>query len=168
MKKLIGFLVLFSIMMCFFGCQDNQVTEPVTALDKPGNIPGGGVIRLDSPVFDPAGGQGSVVGMVSYKMYRPPVSSEDPVTQFEKIQLTINMDAMLVDQLGTSLQGRWLIKGTSVHNIIFKHDGVYTVHKSYPIKDRDDIVLIVKYGVEMYKVSIQKMYVSKRTVNAAV
>jgi hypothetical protein len=163
MKQLV---VLFSIIsvIFFFGCQENQITEPVNTLDKTSGLINGGVINLDSPVLDPLTGKCSVSGVVKYKIYKPAIASEELMTaskRAERVKVVIAMDAVLVDLLNTQPHDRWLIRGTSEHQVVFFQDDVKTIHLKYEITGRDDIILIVIYNFEMYSLSIQKMYVKE-------
>lgn len=157
--------VLFSIIsiIFFFGCQENQITEPVNTLEKTSGLINGGVINLDSPVLDPLSGKCKVSGVVRYKIYRP-IADEEPMTASKKavrVKVIIGMDAVLVDLLNTQPHDRWLIRGTSEHQLVFFQDDVKTIHLKYEITGRDDIILIVIYNFEMYSLSIQKMYVKE-------
>jgi hypothetical protein len=164
MKQLV---VLFSIIsvIFFFGCQENQITEPANPLDKTStsSLINVGVINLDSPVFDPLSGKCAVSGVVKYKIYRP-LANEEPMTaskKVERVKLIIAMDAVLVDLLNTQPHDRWLIKGITEHQVVFFQDDVKTIQLKYEITGRDDIILIVKYNFEMYSLSIQKMYLKE-------
>jgi hypothetical protein len=161
MKQLIVLLSIFTVTF-FFGCQENQITEPVNSLDKSAGVIGG-TINLDSPVLDPLTGKCIVSGVVKYKIYKP-LANEEPMTaskKAERVKLIIAMDAVLVDLLNTQPHDRWLIRGTSEHQVVFFQDDVKTIHLKYEITGREDIILIVKYNFKMYSLSIQKMYVKE-------
>jgi hypothetical protein len=125
-----------------------------------------GVINLDSPVLDPLSGKCSVSGVVKYKIYRP-LANEEPMTaskKVERVKLIIAMDAVLVDLLNTQPHDRWLIRGTTEHQVVFYQDDIKTIQLKYKITGRDDIILIVKYNFEMYSLSIQQMYLLSEKV----
>ncbi|MBS4035631.1 MAG: hypothetical protein KGZ85_14265 [Ignavibacterium sp.] len=167
MKQLVVLLSIFTVIF-FFGCQENQITEPINSLDKTSGLINGGVINLDSPVFDPLSGKCAVSGVVKYKIYRP-LANEEPMTaskKVERVKLIIAMDAVLVDLLNTQPHERWLIKGTTEHQVVFFQDDIKPIQLKYEITGRDDIILIVKYNFERYSLSLQQMYLVRKRVVA--
>lgn len=160
MKSIIVLLSIFSAIF-FFGCHENQITEPINTLDKTSDYLGGGVINLNSPIANPITGKSEIRGVVRYKMLEG-LSNAQLITSYKganRVKLIIEMDAELHDLTGSVTARAWPIKGSSTHHLVFQQDKFIKIHKSYAITGREDIRFIVVFGVEAYKVSILNMYI---------
>lgn len=169
MKKLFALTGLFLILF-FFGCQENQVTEPVSSsdikdqnalLDKT-NLPSGEWIKICCPVIDPITGSCRIQGTVYYNI--DPASY--PSTDAEKpgsIDLTLLLNGELCQLAGLNDHSLWSIYGYSKDRVVLTGTGgrVVTISKTYKIKDRSDIVLRVVYDVNFDSVSINKIFLRK-------
>ncbi|MFO7527010.1 MAG: hypothetical protein R6W68_16270 [Ignavibacteriaceae bacterium] len=160
MKKLFVFAgVLF--MLAIFGCQENQVTDPlVSAINKTEALPSGQWISLNSPLLDPTSGQCILKGSVycnlkEYVSVSYPAITEDVPSRY---LLRIIIDAELCNVTNIPFNRNWIIKNESTFRFTLKPDEVITIHKSYPIANREDVMLIVKYDVAVKGVSIASMY----------
>ncbi|MFO7527009.1 MAG: hypothetical protein R6W68_16265 [Ignavibacteriaceae bacterium] len=158
MKKL--FVPLAILLACtFFGCQENQITDPVLQLDKKAELPSGGWIKLCCPVLDPLSGPCEVRGSVYYKISQPIIIAEPNFVSKQdlKVKISIILEGELCDLLALSNHDRWSINGKSEHSLYFTQDEIKTVYKIYPVSNRKDIVLAVKYVVERGKVNISSL-----------
>lgn len=160
MKKSFAPLAIL-LAFAIFGCQENQITDPVvSSLDKTEALPSGQWILLNSPVLDPLSGQCMIKGSVycSLKEYVSvvyPAITEDVPSRY---LLKIIFDAELCNVTNNPFNRNWIIKNESSFRFTLKPDEVITIHKSYPITKREDVVLIVKYDVALKGVSISSMY----------
>jgi hypothetical protein len=170
MKKLFALTGLFLILF-FSGCQENQITEPVSSsdmtepvasFDKTSNLPSGEWIKLCCPVIDPLTGSCQIQGTVYYNI--EPVSY--PAAVVDKpgsIDLTLMLNGELCQLAGINDHSLWSIYGYSKDRVEFTGTGgrVVTLSKTYKIKDRSDIVLRVVYNVDFNVVSINKIFLRR-------
>lgn len=162
MKKLLVLLSIISVIF-FFGCQENQVTEPIASPDKISDVPYSGVINLNFPATVPMTGECKIRGVIYYK-FSEGLSNEFPQTSSKgesSIKLALVIDAKLVDLTGTASQKEWLIKGSSQYRLWFRQDKQIKIQEAYVITGRNDILLIVDYNVQAYSVSINRIFVDK-------
>lgn len=158
MKKL---FVLIAILLAFafFGCQENQITDPVLSVDKKAELPSGGWVKLCSPVLDPLSGPCEVRGSVYYKISQPIIITGPNITskQTSRVTLSLILEGELCDLYGLSNHARWSINGHSEHSLIFLQDEFKTIIKMYPVSNRNDILLAVKYNVEKNSVNVSSL-----------
>lgn len=158
MKKLLALLsVIFLVILV--GCQENQITEPVESLDK-NIITAGEQMKLCCPLADPLCGRSLLNGLVN--VYKKPggLDAYANITY----SFTINLAAELVDISQNTIHSRWLVKGTSDHDVKFLNnsDGLVIIHKGYPVTNREDVMLVVKYQVDRNgNICIRNMYLKE-------
>ena len=168
MKKLFALTGLFLILF-FSGCQENQITEPVSSsdmtepvasFDKTSNLPSGEWIKLCCPVIDPLTGSCQIQGTVYYNIVPIPAVV---VNKPGSIDLTLMLNGELCQLAGINDHSPWSIYGYSKDRVELTGTGgrVVTISKTYKIKNRSDIVLRVVYNVNFNSVSINKIFLRK-------
>jgi hypothetical protein len=159
MKKL---LVFFSVYMIFLysGCSDNNIIEPVTGLEKPNTIINNShkdIIYICCPLQDPLSGACNLVGNVIYAHQILP--ENDNTNGLVTVLVNLEMNTELCDMLGM-MHPQWAVTGTSEDIVYVSEEGIVLLTKTYPVCNRTDIVLIVKYLITTEGVGIGEMYIT--------
>ncbi|MBS4035632.1 MAG: hypothetical protein KGZ85_14270 [Ignavibacterium sp.] len=154
MKKCIVILVL-SLLIFLPGCADPIITEPVSNLEKPA-FPHKGIIDVCCPLTDPLSGTCNLNGKVMY--YHEIISSPNCVEGLYTVYVWLEMDTEICDMLGM-MHPAWSITESSTDTVIVNEEGIVILEKNYPVCNRVDIKLNVKYlittgGVGIVETSI--------------
>ena len=157
MKNLIVTLAVF-LLTLFIGCQENMITDPDTSLLKKDNLVAARIIKLCCELRDPGFGMCNLSGRVTY-VYQIINRAQNPMGLIE-ISLHLEMDSKLIDKLGmTHLE--WRIQGRSDEIVTVSEEGILLIEKTYPITNRNDVVLLVRYMVTTSGVDVSQMILTE-------
>lgn len=157
MKKLLFTLVFFSLVL-LIGCQDNITTDPLSSLTKKSGEMSHERIKICCPVCDPLSGICNVNGYVDYlhQIIRGPENENGVYT----ILLNLEMNSELCDKC-MRVHLEWAIKGISEDTVYVSEEGIVIVDKTYPISNRNDIILCVQYLVTTEGVGIPNIWLQE-------
>ena len=154
MKTFFVTLIAFSLVL-IIGCQENTVNEPADVLLKhDDNLVTANKLKLNYELSDPLYGYSRVSGSVSY-VHQIINRAMNPVGLSE-ISIHIVMDSELDDLLGM-MHLEWRIQGRSNDIVYVSEDGILLIEKTYPITNRNDVVLLVQYLVTTNGVGISSV-----------
>lgn len=165
MKTLIITLAVFTLAL-IIGCQENLVNEPVTILDKrdiPSNSeitppPTCNTIKICCFVEDPLSGLCNLNGCVNYT-HQEINRAMNPLGLHE-IAIHLEMNSVLCDPLGM-VHPEWRVEGRSDDVVYVSEEGIALVYKDYPITNRNDVVLVVRYMVTTDGVGISDISIAE-------
>ncbi|MCW8810113.1 MAG: hypothetical protein OQJ93_01115 [Ignavibacteriaceae bacterium] len=157
MKNLFITLVTFSLAL-IIGCQENQLTEPNTSLEKKTGSINRNIIQICCEVQDPFSGTCNLNGRVVYVHQK--INRAMNPTGLLEIALHLEMDSKLCDKLGL-VHLDWNIKGKSDDIVYVSEEGILLMEKNYQISNRKDIVLHVQYLVTTDGVGISNIKLVK-------
>lgn len=153
MKTLIVTLGTFLIAL-IIGCQENILTGPDTSIIKKDNLVDLRIIKIYSKVQDPYSGRCDVIGNVTYT-HQIINRAMNPIGLYE-VSLHLVMDSELIDKMGM-MHLIWRIQGRSDDIVTVSEEGIFLLEKSYPVTNRNDIVLLVRYLVTTNGAGISSM-----------
>jgi hypothetical protein len=149
MKKCIVIFVL-SLLIFLPGCSDPSLTDPGLTLEKPA-FPHKGIINVCCPLIDPLSGACNLNGKVMY--YHEIISSPNCVEGLYTVYVWLEMDTEICDMLGM-MHPAWTITESSTDTVIVNEEGIVILEKNYPVCNRVDIILNVKYLITTCGVGI--------------
>ncbi len=149
--KTLTLIISVSIIFAFFGCMENQLTQPETAFDNSidKTSPGGAVsnlpvikgeLKLCCGLLDPLSGNCELHGSVAYLHT---TLSDNGV--YTRIQIKFIMKSELCTRMMNCMP--YTIDGCSCDTVYVHDMGVSFVEKNYEIHNRPDIRLGVMYKV---------------------
>ena len=153
MKTLLITFVAF-LLALIIGCQESFVNEPTSSLDKDKSSVEKDVLKICCEVKDPLTGFCNVNGCVIYT-HQIVTRAMNP-TGLVEVQLYLEMDSDLCDPLGM-VHLEWKAKGRSEDIVFVSEEGIAFVEKSYPITNRADVVLLVRYMVTTDGIGISRV-----------
>jgi hypothetical protein len=153
MKTILLTFVAF-LLALIVGCQESFVNEPTNSLGKANNSVKKDVLKICCEVKDPLTGICNVNGSVIFT-HQIVTRSMNPTGLLE-VQLYLEMDSDLCDPLGM-VHLEWKSKGRSEDIVYVSEEGIAFVEKSYPITNRPDVVLLVRYMVTTDGVGISQI-----------
>jgi hypothetical protein len=158
MKNFFVSPVIF-LLALIIGCQENLINEPENnSAFKKDNISDLKFIKICCEIRDPGFGVCNLNGCVAYS-HKITDRSMNPVGLAE-ILLHLEMDSKLCDKFGmTHLE--WRIQGRSDDIVYVSEEGILLLEKTYPITNRDDVVLLVRYMVTTNGVGISSMMLAQ-------
>lgn len=143
MKNLFISLVTFSLAL-IIGCGENLFNEPDTSVIKKDSFSDLKFIKIYCELKDPGAGTSDLSGHVAYN-HKVMNRAQNPLDLAE-ISLHLEMDSKLQDKFGvTHLE--WRIQGRSDDIVYVSEEGILLIEKTYPITNRKDVVLLVRYMV---------------------
>ena len=154
MKTIFLTLAAFSLAL-IIGCRESLINEPAEVLLKDkDNLVTTNTIKLKYDLRDPLYGSCNLFGKVSYT-FQILNRAMNPIGLSE-ISIHIVMDSELDDRFGM-MHLQWRIQGRSDNIVNVSEDGILLLEKSYPITNRSDVVLLVKYLVTTNGVGISSV-----------
>jgi hypothetical protein len=154
MKTIFLTLAAFSLAL-IIGCRESLINEPAEVLLKDkDNLVTTNTIKLKYDLRDPLYGSCNLFGKVSYT-FQILNRAMNPIGLSE-ISIHIVMDSELDDRFGM-MHLQWRIQGRSDDIVNVSEDGILLLEKSYPITNRSDVVLLVKYLVTTNGVGISSV-----------
>lgn len=157
MKTFAGILI-FCVIIFTSGCSDTFITEPTETLNKPGQTYNShkGKIDLCCPLQDPLSGTCNINGCVQY--YHQILSGPNNNGGVYTIQVNLEMCSELCDLFGM-MHPEWRVLGSSEDLVFVSEEGIAILEKYYPVCNRVDIRLNVKYLVTTEGVGIVQMMI---------
>jgi len=143
MKNLFAILIALSFTL-MIGCQENPVSQSETAPILKVKPPIEQTIKLCCEVKDPYSHVCNLNGRVNYVFEIIKNTMNPRATTL--ISLRINIHASLCDKL-RMMPCVWIIEGKSDEIVQVSEEGILLLEKGYPITNRNDVVLVVKYMV---------------------
>jgi hypothetical protein len=147
LTSIISMLLIFA----FFGCTENQLTQPETAFNNSAEkkssteIPTYQIIKKDKlklccKVCDPVTGYCKLIGKVIYTH-----TTLSNIGGYARVQISFDMKS----ELHTPLMNfsPYFISGCSCDTVYINEMGVSFVEKNYEVRNRMDVRLGVKYKV---------------------
>lgn len=168
MKKLFVLSVVL-LIISFLGCQENQITEPVSGGQL--SFSKKEVIDLCCPLNDPLSGQCFISGKIIYDLV---ASGLDPTNSL--VELNIQLYAKLLDEAHVAGTPQWLIKSDRTETFIItetlndfnlsKPDNPDKVvfKRLYNVENREDIVLEITYTLTVRTLNIKCMQIAPSVV----
>ena len=157
MKNYFISLVAFSLAL-IMGCGENLFNEPDTSVIKKDSFSNLKFIKICCELQDPAVGTCSLSGCVAYN--QKIINRAMSPTGLAEISLHLEMDSKLNDKFGmTHLE--WRIQGRSDDIVYVSEEGILLLDKTYPITNRNDVVLLVRYMVTTNGVGISSMMLTE-------
>jgi len=153
MKTLLVTFVAF-LLALIIGCQESFVNEPTSSLDKEKSSVEKDVLKICCEVKDPLTGFCNVNGCVIFT-HQIVTRAMNP-TGLVEVQLYLEMDSDLCDPLGM-VHLEWKATGRSEDIVFVSEEGIAFVEKSYPITNRADVVLLVRYMVTTDGIGISRV-----------
>lgn len=153
MKTILLTLAAF-LLALFIGCQENLVNEPAVSLEKKAGSKEKDILKICCEVKDPLTGFCNVNGSVLYT-HEIVSRTMNPMGLIE-VKLYLEMDSELCDPLGM-VHMEWKAQGRSEDVVFVSVEGITFVEKSYPITNRDDVVLLIRYMVTTDGVGISRI-----------
>jgi hypothetical protein len=153
MKTLLVTFVAF-LFALIIGCQESFVNEPIASLEKKKSSVEKDVLKICCEVKDPLTGFCNVNGCVIFT-HQIVTRAMNP-TGLVEVQLYLEMDSDLCDPLGM-VHLEWNATGRSEDIVYVSEEGIAFVEKSYPITNRPDVVLLVRYMVTTDGVGISRV-----------
>jgi hypothetical protein len=153
MKNLFLTLVVFSLAL-IIGCQENQITDPNTSLEKTSSGIQMQIMKICCQVNDPLSGCCGVNGSVRY-MHKVTNQNTNSVN-LKKVSLHLEMESELCSRLGM-VHLPWIVKGISDDTFYVSEEGIVLLEKSYRISNRYDVVMSVVYLVTTEGVGISSV-----------
>ena len=144
MKNLFLILTVFFLVLVI-GCQENLINEPAGSMQKTDeNYVTTNTLKLNNDVRDPLYGVCKLTGRVTY-VHQVVNAAMNPVG-LQQISVQITMDAELDDLFGM-IHLEWRVQGRSNDVLYVSEEGIQMLEKSYPITNRTDMILLVRYLV---------------------
>jgi hypothetical protein len=143
MKNLFAILIALSFTL-MIGCQENPVSQSEASPNLKIKPPTEHSIKLCCEVDDPCYNVCNLNGMVNYVFEIIDNTMNPRATTL--ISLKISIHASLCDKF-RMMPCAWIIEGKSDEVVQVSEEGILLLEKSYPITNRNDVVLLVKYMV---------------------
>ena len=144
MKTIFLTLAAFSLAL-FMGCQESSLNEPADQLLKgKHDLVRTSVIKMNYNLRDPLYGTCCLSGRVTYS-FQILNSAMNPLG-LNEVAIHIYINSELNDMLGM-MHLEWRIEGRSDDIVYVSEDGIVLLEKCYPITNRSDVVLLVRYLV---------------------
>lgn len=138
---LIPIILFLSLLL---GCQENPVSQSETSPILKVKQPIEQTIKLCCDIDDPYYNVCNLNGMVNYVFEIIDNTMNPRATTLISLRITIH--ATLCDKL-RMMPCAWIIEGKSDEVVQVSEEGILLLEKSYPITNRNDVVLLVKYMV---------------------
>ena len=149
MKKYCGIFII-SLFIFFTGCSENPVTDPGLSLDKQTGSHKG-IINICCLLTDPLSGTCNLGGNIMY--YHEIIPAPENIDDLFTIRVSLEVDCEMCDKLGM-MHPKWSITQSSVDIVIISEEGIVILEKNYPVCNRIDIMLNVKYLITTEGVGI--------------
>ncbi len=150
MKSAILILV-FPLAVFIAGCQENSLNQPDLPLEKKTYPVTRDIIKINRQIEDPVFGLCKLTGEVIYEQHFTNYSQSG--SGLSEIMLRLEMQTELKDMFGVMHQN-WNILGKSEDVVYVSEEGILLVEKTYPVSNRIDVALLVKYLVTTNGVGI--------------
>lgn len=154
--KTLNLALISSLLVLFFGCQENIINEPDTATILKHDSAIDRSLNLCCEVRDPIYGVCNLNGSVDYTFDVLEEAMHPSAVTLVSIKLALN--AVLCDNLGM-VHLEWRAAGRSEEIVHVSIEGIALIEKSYPITNRPDIVLLVQYLVTTNGIGISRVMV---------
>jgi hypothetical protein len=149
--KTLTLIISVLMILAFFGCMENQLTQPETSFNYPFDKTSPGAVVSSLPILkdelklccellDPLTGNCELHGSVVY--IHTTLSNNGG---YARIQIRLNMNSELCTRMMNCAP--YTINGCSCDTIYVQDMGISFIEKNYEIKNRPDIRLGVKYRV---------------------
>ncbi len=154
MKTFFVTLAAFSLAL-FIGCQESMINESDDVLlkEKDDRV-SSNIIKLNYNLRDPIYGTCCLSGRVTYS-FQILNRAMNP-TGLSEIAINIYMNSEINDMLGM-MHLEWRIEGRSDDIVFVSEDGIVLMEKCYPITNRTDVVMLVKYLVTTNGIGISSV-----------
>jgi hypothetical protein len=151
--KTFNLALIATLLVLFFGCQENIINEPDTAKIQKHNLTIDHSLKICCEVRDPRYGACNLNGCVNYTF--DVIEEAMHASAVTMVSLKIYLNAVLCDNLGM-VHLEWRAEGRSEEIVYVSEEGIALIEKSYPVTNRPDIVLLVQYLVTTNGIGISR------------